>query len=108
MKEPGKYKNMWKKYLPIIKILMKKAVLKPQRFKIQRTELKSLGDREKAGYSFRLEVIKGKVTNNISGTAVARDLRDVLFSDASVYEIFKQNDFLFRLDSDFVLLIQHL
>lgn len=50
-------------------------------------EFEAVGDREKAGYQFNLEFSQGKVINNISGSAVARDLRDIIYSDSFEKEL---------------------
>lgn len=50
-------------------------------------EFEAVGDREKAGYQFNLEFSQGKVINNISGSAVARDLRDIIYSDSFAKEL---------------------
>lgn len=44
-----------------------------QQLSLSKTEFESTGNRDLSGYTFNLEIEHGKVINDISGTAVARD-----------------------------------
>lgn len=79
--EIEKYIALWKKYLPVIKIQLKKSSAKSQTLDMNRIEFESAGDRDLSAYTFNLEIQNGKVTNDISGSAVARDLFKVLTAD---------------------------
>ena len=59
-------------------------------------------------YSFNLEFDDGVVSNNISGSAVARDLAEVLSTSSSVKSILKTGYFKFRMDNNFTLWISKL
>ena len=54
-------------------------------------------------YSFNLEFVDGIVSNNISGSAVARDLAAVLSTSSSVKSILKTGCFKFQMDNNFTL-----
>ena len=82
--EAEKYITLWKKYLPVIRIQIKKSLQKEEQIKLNKIEFEAVGDRDRASYTFNLEIEKGKVTNDISGTAVARDLYKVLIADKIV------------------------
>ena len=79
--EERKYLQTWKKYIPVIRLYLKKSVTEDQQFKLNITDFESAGDRGKSGYTFNLQMENGKVTNNISGSAVARDLFELLKAD---------------------------
>ena len=59
-------------------------------------------------YSFNLEYDDGVVSNNISGSAVARDLAAELSNSSSVKYILKTGYFKFRMDNNFTLWISKL
>ena len=66
-------------------------------------DLIDIGDRALGNYSFRLDMIDGNVTNNISGNAVARDLYHVLSSSKDFVSIAKGKHIVFRLSKAFSL-----
>lgn len=72
MNDEGKYLQLWKKYMPVIRLLLKKSG--DQKLQLYRHEFETTGVRNKSGYSFNIEMVNGKVMNKISGTAVAKDL----------------------------------
>jgi len=103
MRDAHLYNDLWKKYLPVIRIFLKKSTEESQTLKLFKHEFEVVGDREKAGYQFNLELNKGVVANNISGSAVARDLRDVLHEDQSARNLLKEGHYKINLDTAFVL-----
>jgi hypothetical protein len=82
--EERKYLQTWKKYLPVIRLHLKRSLTAEQSFKLNITDFESAGDRGKSGYTFSLQMENGKVTNNIGGSAVARDLFEALKSDETI------------------------
>jgi len=78
------YTATWKKYLPVIRLHIKKSLTEDQQFKLNVIDFESAGGRGKSGFPFSLQMENGKVVNNISGSAAARDLFDVLKSDELV------------------------
>ena len=81
--EDRKYLAIWKRYLPVIRLHLKKSLVEEQQFKLNVTDFE-LADRGKAGNTFNLTMENGKVTNNIASSAIARDLFEVLKSDEIV------------------------
>ena len=77
-----KYLARWNKYLPVIRLHLKKAIAEDQRIVLDEVDFKTVGNRTASGYTFNLEVANGKVTNDISGTVVAVTLFEVLKDDA--------------------------
>ena len=102
------YYPLWKKYLPVFAIQLKKALTEEQEIGFTKSDLHSLGNRNKADYSFSLEIENGKVKNNISGSAVARDLFDVLSSSPKIKELLQENHFKFSLGKAYILKISSL
>ncbi|MBA7565563.1 hypothetical protein ES708_07248 [subsurface metagenome] len=108
MKESGKYLDLWRKYLPAIRILIKNSKHGLQKLSMSQHEFEAVGEREKAGYQFNLEFSNGKVINTISGSAVARDLRDIIYSDSTTNELISDGTYKINLDSSFILNIKKL
>ncbi|MGY3054238.1 hypothetical protein ACVWYG_002444 [Pedobacter sp. UYEF25] len=99
------YYPLWKKYLPVFAIQFKKALTSEQEINFTKSDLHNLGNRNKSDYGFSLEIQNGKVLNNISGSAVARDLYDVLLSDARMKELLQNNYFKLSLGKAYILKI---
>ncbi len=68
------YVHVWNKYLPIIKILMKKSAGGDQTLNLNRIDFERAGTGRKAGYKFTINFVQGKVSNIISGIPLAADL----------------------------------
>ncbi|HEY4325314.1 MAG TPA: hypothetical protein VGN20_15050 [Mucilaginibacter sp.] len=104
--EERKYLTTWKKYLPVIRLHLKKSLVEEQQFKLNITDFESAGDRGKSGYTFNITMENGKVTNNISGSAVARDLFEALKSDETIKEMLANKSIKISVGKSFVLSIK--
>jgi hypothetical protein len=101
------YNHIWKKYLPIVKILMKKAVAgEEQVLALNRIDFERAGTGRKAGYKFKIEFIDGKVGNVISGSTLAMHLAQVILEDDAAKEILNEHNFEVSLNTKFQLLIK--
>jgi len=101
------YNHIWKKYLPIIRILMKKAVLEEQLLDLNRIDFERAGTGRKAGYKFMIEFTEGKVGNVISGSVLAMHLAQVIIEDDAAHEIINEHNFEVSLNTKFQLSIKN-
>ncbi len=69
-------------------------------------EFNNVGNRK--SYRFNLEFLNGVVTNNISGSAVARDLVHILENSTKVSKLIQKGRFKFNLDGGFTFWITKL
>lgn len=99
------YYPLWKRYEAVLAIQLKKALTTEQEINFTKSDFHSLGNRNKSDYSFSLELENGKVKNNISGSAVARDLYDILINNPKIKELLQGNHFKFSLGKAYVLKI---
>lgn len=106
MKDSNIYVPLWQKYRPILVSKMREALVSAQEYPLSKHEFETIGDRTQSGYSFNLEIKNGIVLNNIEGTAVARDLFEVLKNSKSASELLKQHNFKINLNKEFILTIQ--
>jgi hypothetical protein len=103
------YNHIWKKYLPIIKILMKKSVSgEDQVLALNRIDFERAGTGRKAGYKFKIEFIDGKVGNVISGSPLAMHLAQVILEDDGAKQILSEHNFDVSLNTKFQLLIKNI
>lgn len=99
------YIHVWNKYLPIIKILLKKSHSANQTFDMNRIDFEKAGSGRKSGYKFSIEFKNGRVTNVISGSALATDLATVLTTDPAARTIMSDLEVIIGLNTKFQLLI---
>lgn len=96
-----KYEDIWKQVIPsIIKAIQSNQSIE---INIGRSPFESVGNRK--SYSFRLDIEKGSVSNNIGGSAVARDFARVLLNDLIFRKLANSRNISLRLDKSFTLYI---
>ena len=93
-------------YLPVIRLHIKKSLVEEQQFKLNITDFESAGDRGKSGYTFNITMENGKVINNISGSAVARDLFEALKSDELIKTMLLDKHVKISVGKSFMLTIK--
>ncbi|TFF30454.1 hypothetical protein [Mucilaginibacter psychrotolerans] len=104
--EERKYLTTWKRYIPVIRLHLKRSLTEEQSFKLNITDFESAGDRGKSGYTFNLTMENGKVTNNVSGSAVARDLYEALKDDETIKAFLQDRHVKMSVGKSFVLSIK--
>ena len=85
---------------------MRNAKKEEQVLQLQRYEFEVSGNRKDSGYTFTLDIVNGLVSNNISGSAVARDLYDILKRSEKVKSMFKEKNYKITLGKDYILKIR--
>ena len=101
------YTHIWSKYLPIIKILLKRSAAGDQTLDLNRIDFERAGSGRKAGYKFNIEFSKGRVTNVISGSQLASDLAAVIQQDGIMKTLLSDNDYQVSLNTKFQLSIKN-
>ena len=102
----GKFLVLWTKYLPVIRILLKRSVNEEQQVALDKMELNSVDNRKNANYSFDLEILKGKVQNNIGGNAIGKDLVRVLSNDPVVSDFMSDKNITIHMGKNFQLTLK--
>ncbi len=105
--EERNYLATWKKYLPVIRLHLKKSLTEEQSFKLNIQDFESAGDRGKSGYTFSITMENAKVINNISGSPVARDLYEALKSDEAIKAMLLDKSVKINVNKSFVLTIKN-
>ncbi len=97
------YTQIWSKYTPIIRILLKRTANGDQTLDLNRMDFERVGMGRKAGYKFSIELINGRVANLISSSALATDLATVLLEDEAVKALLAVNNYTIGLNTRFQL-----
>lgn len=77
----GVFLALWTKYLPVIRIVLKKTVVDEQMLALNKMEFQSVDNRKNANHTFNLEIINGKVQNSVGSAAIGKDFFNVLNND---------------------------
>jgi hypothetical protein len=79
----GKSVALWTKYLPAMRILLKKAMTEEQ-LAFSKRELQAVDNRKNVNLSFNLEISNGKVESTLGISPMGKDLFNVLNGDLLV------------------------
>ena len=77
----GRFLALWTKYLPAIRILLKRSINEEQKITLSKMEMQSIDNRKNINHAFNLEIQKGKMENSVSVPAMGKDLYNVLSND---------------------------
>ncbi len=99
------YTFTWKKYLPVIRLLLKKSVKEKQTIILNRIDFEKNTKLRKPNCSFNVEIRKGRIFNP---PVAARDLLEVLLQDSVSEELLRHNQYSINLNSDFQLAIKNI
>ena len=100
--------NIWNKYLPVIKILLKRSKTGEQLLAINQSDFERAGLARKAGNKFSLLIKHGRVDNVVMPSAIAAELASGLLRDESVKAILEQHEYRIALDTKYKLHIVQL
>ncbi|MCW3090597.1 MAG: hypothetical protein JWP81_1666 [Ferruginibacter sp.] len=102
------YTYIWNKYLPVIRILLKKSSGGDQLLSLNRDDFERAGTGRKAGYKFVIEYTEGKVSNVISGSDLASHLAAAMLEDPATRVVLKTGHFQVILNTKFQLTIKNI
>ncbi|MBK5271792.1 MAG: hypothetical protein JJE22_12345 [Bacteroidia bacterium] len=100
------FTQTWNKYLPIIKILMKRSVTAPQTLDMNFTDFQRAAGGRKVKFTFSVSLHKGRIQNSPNPPPLARELSVVLQENSETGKLVRQQDFEFSLNSNFQLNIK--
>jgi hypothetical protein len=102
------FSQTWKKYLPVITILIKRASKEDQVLKMNHTDFERAAGGRKIKYSFsNLILRKGRINSESKHTPLARDLVQVLQEDNATSRLIVEFQLEFSMNNDFLLTIKN-
>lgn len=102
------YTYIWNKYLPVIRILLKKSATGDQLLSLNRDDFERAGTGRKAGYKFVIEFTEGKVSNVISGSDLASHLAAAMLEDAATKAVLQGGQFQVILNTKFQITVKNI
>lgn len=102
------YTYIWNKYLPVIRILLKKSATGDQLLSLNREDFERAGTGRKAGYKFTIEFAEGKVSNVISGSDLASHLAAAMLEDTTTKMVLLSGHFQVILNTKFQITVKNI
>lgn len=102
------YMPLWIKYRPVLLKLMIASQESTSEYQFYGHEFRQLNAREKGGYTFNLEVQKGKTQRLSKASPVAQDLMQVLEMSSRAVELMRENSYEFTMDRQFMFRVKRL
>ena len=102
------YTNVWAKYLPIIRIVLKRSLVAEQILALNVPDFERAGMTRKSGYKFLIKFKNGKLGNVIVDFPLASSLANTLLEDKAISELIAANEFHISLNPKFELTIKHI
>lgn len=101
------FNQTWNKYLPVIRILLKKAVTEEQVLSMNQTDFNRAAGGKKVKYSFSIHVQRGRLQDADKASPIARQLVETLLNEDQTRKLIKENDFDFSMNKQYQLTITH-
>jgi hypothetical protein len=101
------YTYTWKKYLPVIRLLLKRSADAEQVLNLNRTDFERTTKLRKPSCSFSMDLVKGKL-RLLNPPVPAKDLLEILLQDKAAETLLRKEHYTISLNSDFQLTIKNL
>jgi len=96
---------VWNKYVPVIRILLKRSAIAEQVLDMNRIDFERIGGIRKAGYKFTVNFISGKPQAFLSASDLEQSLTTALQEDEKIKQQMLESDYTFSLTTKFQLQI---
>ncbi len=101
------FTQTWKKYLPVILILMKRASQEDQVLKVNQTDFERAAGGRKIKFSFsNVELKKARLNSHAKHSPFAKEFATVMQEDENTRPFLLQRWFEFSMSTDFQLTIK--
>ncbi len=102
------FTQTWKKYLPVITLLLKKTNGEQQMLSMNHTDFERAAGGRKIKFSFSdLELNKGRINSLTKHAPLAKELATVLQEDNNASKLLTAGHYTFSMNNDFKLLINY-
>jgi hypothetical protein len=99
--------QLWNKYLPVIKILLKRSFSDEQILSMNKTDFERAAGGKKLKHTFKVFIRNGKLENAPKQPQLVKQLHTALLEDEVTKQILKHQEYQFILNSSFQLLIRN-
>ncbi|MBY0478450.1 MAG: hypothetical protein K2Q24_12450 [Chitinophagaceae bacterium] len=102
------FKPTWRKYLPVITILLKRSAGSEQLLNMNHTDFERASGGRKTKYSFsQLQLNSGRINSEVKHNPIAKELAELLQEDLVTNRILVRQRFEFEMNNEFQLIIRN-
>jgi len=102
------FSQVWKKYLPVIVILLKRSVNSEQTLSMNPSDFQRAAGGRKIKYSFsNLQLNNGRINNMVKHQPLAREFAEVMQEDEITRKFLQKKLFEFSMNNGFQLTIKN-
>ncbi|MBI1341305.1 MAG: hypothetical protein GC171_00065 [Terrimonas sp.] len=102
------FSQVWKKYLPVITILIKRSSGEDQKLSMNHTDFERAAGGRKIKYTFSsLQLNKGRINNMVKHTPLAKEFAVVLQEEDLTRKLIKEQCLEFSMNGNFELSIKN-
>jgi len=99
--------QLWNKYLPVIKILLKRSAGTEQTLSMNKTDFERAAGGKKLKHSFKIYIRDCKLENAPKQSQLVKQFHTALIEDEITKQLLKHQDYQFILNNNFQLLIRN-
>lgn len=99
--------QLWNKYLPVIKILLKRSANGEQTLSMNKTDFERAAAGKKLKHTFKVFIRDGKLENAPKQSQLVKQLHTALLEDDITKQLLKQQEYQFILNTNFQLVIRN-
>ena len=102
------FSQVWKKYLPVIVILLKRSVNGEQTLGMNPSDFQRAAAGRKIKYSFsNLHLTNGRINSTVKHQPLARELAEVMLEDEIIRKFLQKKHFELSMNNVFQLVIKN-
>ena len=101
------YDAIWNKYLPVIRILLKKSAIEEQAFSMNRIDFERAGSSRKSGYKFTINFTNSRPDTIFTGNELVQAFVTALRDDEIIQQHLVKNSYAFTFTSKYQLQIKN-
>lgn len=100
--------NVWVKYLPVLRIVLKRSLTSEQQFRLNAPDFERAGYTRKSGYKFSVKLSDGRLKKVLVDMPMASSLVSALLEDPAIREVLQDGEFHISMNAKFELAIKHI
>lgn len=102
------FSQIWKKYLPVIALLIKRSATAVQTVTLNHTDFERAAGGRKIKYSFtHLQLNKGRINTEVKHSPFAKEFSVIMQEDENIQRLLATMSLEFSLNNQFVLTIRN-
>ena len=102
------YDALWNKYMPVIRILLKKSAMEEQVFSMNRIDFERAGSSRKSGYKFTINFMNSRPDTIFTENELVQAFVAALHDDEIIQQQLTKSNYAFTFTSKYQLQIRNL